>query len=201
MLRMSVAGKDLIPAGPKIIIANHPTTSDPFVLTGFANGHAVVLVKDTLFKVPVFGSYLHWAGHIPVIHNEGKLAFERALKMLKEGITVIVFIEGGTSTSLKKLKKPKTGAVRLSLLSGAPIIPMGISVKEKNIKFIKSVVRGIQELGKWYFRGPYAITVGKPIKLSGNVLNKTNVKNKSNWLMQKISDLIKQSNTRLKLQY
>lgn len=199
MLKRSVVFDFPVPSGAKIIVSNHPTTSDPFILTSFSNGQACVLIKEVLFDVPVFGRYLKWSGHIPVSKNQGKLAFEKALKLLKEGITVIVFIEGDLSSLINKLNKPKTGAVRLALLSHAPIIPMGVSVRERNIKNIKSVIKGITEWGRWYFRGPYAITVGKQINLKGNIENRSEVRKLSNWLSQKVSHLTKESALRINI--
>jgi 1-acyl-sn-glycerol-3-phosphate acyltransferase len=195
---MNVVAHFPIPGGAKIIVANHPTTSDPFILTSLSNGQAVVLVKDALFDVPIFGNYLHWAGHIPVVRGRGTEAFEKALENLKRGITVIIFIEGDLSKFIHKVDKPKTGAIRLALSSGFPIIPIGIGVKKENLKNISSVIKGVQEWGRWYFKGPYALTIGKQISVTGKVSDKNNVRNLSKWLADKISDLQKESALRIK---
>jgi 1-acyl-sn-glycerol-3-phosphate acyltransferase len=198
MLQMNVVSHSPIPSGAKIIVANHPTTSDPFILTSVSNGQAAVLIKDILFDVPIFGKYLHMAGHIPVIKGEGMIAFENALEKLKQGITVIVFIEGDLSKYLHKVSKAKTGAIRLALISGKPLIPIGISVKSKYVKSIKSIVHGITEWGKWYFNGPYAMTIGKQINIKGLVTNRNYVTNLSNWLGGKIGILQRESAKRIK---
>ncbi len=197
MFRMDAKRLSYIPRGAKIIVANHPTTTDPFILTSISNGQAAVLIKDVLFDVPVFGKYLHLAGHIPVNKQSGKEAFEAALAKLKKGITVIVFIEGSVSSFLHKIEKPKTGAVRLAILSGKPIIPIGIGVRQQNVRWIKSIIKGIEEWGKWYLKGPYAISIGKPIKFNGDIKNRQEVKYLSSWLGEKISVLAKESNKRL----
>ena len=194
---MDVMRKNNIPRGAKIIVANHPTTTDPFILTSISRGQAAVLIKDVLFDIPVFGKYLNLAGHIPVGKKTGKIAFKTALNKLKKGITVIVFIEGTTSDFVNKMNKPKTGAIRLALLSGKPIVPLGIGVRKNNVRKIKSIIKGVQEWGKWYFRGPYAISIGKPINISGNAENKPKVRYLSAWLSEKISKLAKESNLRL----
>lgn len=194
LLRMDVLWHSPLPKGPKIIVTNHPTTSDPFILTSITNNHTPILIKKILFDVPIFGKYLRLAGHIPVVEGKGHEAFKRALNFLNKGKSVIVFIEGNLSS--QKLS-PKTGAVRLALSSGKPIIPMGIGVKKANIKLIDSIIRGTKEIGNWYFKGPYAITVGKPIKIFGNIKNKCRVKILSNNLMQEIIILAKQSSKRI----
>ena len=197
MLRMSIASYSRIPNGAKIIVANHPTTTDPFFLTSISNGQASVLISQHLFDVPVFGKYLHLAGHIPVIEGHGAEAFKSALSKLQKGITVIIFIEGGLSKLEHKVGKPKTGAVRLALASGRPIVPIGISVRKKNIKSIFSTIKGVRKLGKWYLKGPYAMTIGKPINLKGNLEDRTSVKNLSSWLSKTISKLQKESAIRV----
>jgi len=199
MLRMNVVSHCPMPKGAKIIVANHPTTSDPFILTSFSNGQAAVLIKNSLFNVPLFGYYLHHAGHIPVIKDDGGIAFKRALELLKKGITVIVFVEGDLSKFIHVMKKPKTGAVRLALASGASIVPVGIGVKKRNLKNLRSVIKGIEEWGRWYFKGPYAITVGHAINLRGNVKNRNRVRELSLWLSEKISSLEKESTARVAL--
>lgn len=198
MLRMSVISHFKIPKGPKIIVANHPTTSDPFILTSMSNGQASVIIKESLFDVPMFGKYLYWAGHIPSREGQGKTAFEEALNNLKKGITIIIFVEGTTSTFVHKMLKPKTGAVRLALSSKIPIIPIGISVRRKNIKSILSTIKGVKEWGKWYFKGPYAITIGKMVKITGDVENRVLVRKLSEDIMKKIKRLSRESSLRIK---
>ena len=200
MLQMNIFSYSKIPKGPKIIVANHPTTSDPFILTTITNGQGAILIKGILFDIPIFGRYLRWAGHIPVIQDRKREAFESALRLLKTGITVIVFIEGDTSKFIHQLRKPKTGAIRLALASGLPIFPVGIGVKRSNIKSIRSVIKGVQEWGKWYFKGPYALTIGNPISIKGNIKNKSQVEKLSSWLAGKILQLEKESTGRLESQ-
>lgn len=195
---MSIVSHFPIPKGPKIIVANHPTTSDPFILTSVSNGQAAVLIKGILFDIPVFGKYLNWAGHIPVRRDEGRLAFEKALKLLKNGITIIVFIEGDLSTFIHKMSKPKTGAIRLAMASGASIIPMGIGVKKRHLKNLRSVIKGIEEWGRWYLKGPYALTIGKSINITGRLEDRLRVKKLSVWLSSKVNKLRKESTKRIK---
>jgi 1-acyl-sn-glycerol-3-phosphate acyltransferase len=190
MLRMSIHKESQLPKGPKIYVANHPTTSDPFILLATIKERTNILIKHTLFKVPVFGKYLHLSGYIPVVEGEGHTAFAKAKEFLDRGISVIIFIEGDITSAHSK---PKTGAVRLALATGAPILPIGIGVKENLIKFLHSKIRGEKELGRWYFRGPYALTFGKSWKLKGNVENRNKVRLFSQQLMQQISLLAIQS--------
>src|SRR5512140_3129836 len=71
-----------LPAGPKIIAANHPTTLDPFLLLTVGFDQIRILVTESAFKVPGFGRYLRAAGHVPVFHENGRAAFDEGVRLL-----------------------------------------------------------------------------------------------------------------------
>lgn len=196
MFRMDVVNYTKMPKGPKIIVANHPTTSDPFLLTYMAKGQARVLVHEILFKVPLFGRYLKWSGHVQVITGEGKKVIDDALDLLNRKISVIIFIEGDVSPNGFFLE-PKTGAARLAMLSGAPIVPIGIGVSSQKIKYINAVIKGTPVVETWYLRGPYAFTRGEPFNIFGNVENREKVKQFSKTIMEKVIELANQSTKRI----
>jgi 1-acyl-sn-glycerol-3-phosphate acyltransferase len=197
MLQLQVVRKAPMPRGAKILAVNHPTTSDPFVITNISREHSIILIKDVLFKIPVFGKYLKWCGHISVSEGEGMKAFEKARKYLAKGKTIIMFMEGDISPPAGRFGNPKTGTVRLALTCNVPIIPIGIGVKKANIKLLYSRVGGIKELGTWYFWGPYVMTVGKPINLSGRVTDRTQVRELSRKIMRKVVALSRESEKRI----
>ena len=197
MLKLDVVRKFPMPKGAKVLVVNHPTTSDPFVITNISREHSIILVKEVLFDIPIFGKYLKWSGHIPVVEGEGKKAFERAQKFLRKGKTIIVFIEGEISLPDGEVFKPKTGAVRLALSCKVPIVPVGVGVKKENIKLLYSKIKGERELGTWYFWGPYAITIGRPMTLVGRVSDRTNVRALSKKLMRKVIALSHESQERI----
>lgn len=197
MLQMSVVSHSSIPTGPKIIVANHPSGSDPFILLSVLKTKASVLIDEITFKVPIFGKYIKYIGHIPVNKKKGYIAFAKALKLLRRGKTVVIFVEGDFSPLPNVFLKAHTGAVRLALATGSPIIPIGIGVKGENIKTISSIISGTTVFGKWYFNGPYAVTIGKPVELTGDVENRALVRNFSNNVMRKIRRLASESAVRI----
>lgn len=71
MLNMDVEQPAALPAGAKIITPNHPTTLDPFLVPTYFDEQIHILVTESAFKVSLFGRYLHWAGHIPVVVGRG----------------------------------------------------------------------------------------------------------------------------------
>lgn len=124
-------------------------------------------------------------------------AYEKAQKLLKKGKTIIVFLEGEISRTDGKPGKPKTGAVRLALTGNVPVIPVGVAVRKKNIKYLYSKIKGEKELGTWYFWGPYAITVGKAMHLSGKAEDRGRVRVLSGKVMKEVTALARESDKRV----
>ena len=118
------------PDGPKVIAANHPTTTDPFFLMTAVSEQMSILVTEMAFDVPIFGDYLRAAEHIPVLHDRGPLALEQAVDQLERGRSVGIFPEGELSPLAggPGFHRAHTGAVRLALRAGVPIVPVGIFV-------------------------------------------------------------------------
>ena len=197
MLEMDVKWHEPLPAGAKIITPNHPTTTDPFFVATLASSQVFILINEKLFKVPFLGEYLRRSGHIPVVVGNGKAALQEALLRLKAGETVVVFPEGDLSPREGGFCDPRTGAARLALLSGAPIVPVGIHLLRERVHSIISHIEGKEEEGRWYFRGPYNMTVGRPLSFHGNVEDHEYVRAVSKTIMLHIRELSYQSSQRM----
>jgi len=197
MLNMDVQWHQPLPKGAKIIAANHPSTTDPFFVAAMANHQVFILINEKLFKVPVFGKYLRSSGHIPVVVGQGRAAMDEALMRLAQNETVVIFPEGALSPREGGFCEPRTGAARLALLSGAPIIPVGIHLLRERVHSIITHIEGREEEGRWYFRGPYNITVGRPISFRGDVENHEYVQRVSKAIMTHIRELAFQSQDRM----
>jgi len=187
-----------LPRGPKIFVANHPSTTDPFLMLILFKEQVSILIGEELFKLSVFGKLLKLSGQIPVIKGNGLLALEKArtLQTLKKR-NIVIFIEGSISLEDQSLQRPKTGAVRLALATGAPIIPIGFSLNKSNIKLIKTKVDNKYEIGEWYLTGPYSITIGKPLYLKGNIEDHEHVRQSSMQVMENINSLAEISRKRI----
>jgi 1-acyl-sn-glycerol-3-phosphate acyltransferase len=197
MFGMDVAHHAALPAGPKIIAPNHPTTTDPFLITTLTSEPIGILIDDRLFKVPVFGRYLHATGHIPVVPGNGRVAFDEALRRLKAGQTVAIFPEGAISPLAGGFHPPRTGAARLAILSGAPVVPVGINLDRGRIRLTETIIEGKVAVGTWYFMGPYAMTVGEPMWFAGSVEDRGRVAAASQAIMQRIMRLAHESAVRM----
>src|SRR5919199_3581062 len=93
LMRSEAEWETDLPSGAKIIAANHPTTTDPFLMMSWPFEPVYILISEAAFKVPLIGRFLRLAGHIPVYAHRGREAFEAALHLLSEGQTVGVFPE------------------------------------------------------------------------------------------------------------
>ncbi len=197
MLKMDVKWHETMQPGAKIIVANHPSTSDPFFVASLANHQVFILINEVLFKVPVLGEYLRRSGHIPVVAGNGKAAMNEAVARLAKGDTIIIFPEGALSPAEGGFCEPRTGAARLALMSGAPVYPVGIHLPLERVHDIKSIVDGKVEIGRWYINGPYHMTVGRPLVFRGNVENHSYVRQVSKAIMHHIIEMAHQSQGRM----
>jgi 1-acyl-sn-glycerol-3-phosphate acyltransferase len=66
MMQVDIHWHERLPDGPKLYIANHPSATDPFMMTLLSRQQISVLVVASAFSFPLFGSYLRKAGQIPV---------------------------------------------------------------------------------------------------------------------------------------
>jgi 1-acyl-sn-glycerol-3-phosphate acyltransferase len=197
MLDLDVRWQAPLPDGPKIIAANHPTTTDPFLSLLLTREQVSVLVTEGCFRLPLFGDYLRAAGHVPVVHNGGGATVAAALQLLAAGRTVVIFPEGALSPAGGGCHPAHSGAARLALSSGAPLVPVGIGLRREGIRCVDRELDGQVETITWYTNGPYAMTVGRPLQFEGDVADRALVRNISRQIMQRISSLAQESSRRV----
>lgn len=116
--------------GGVIVAPNHLSWFDPLVVAFTlweADRPPRFLGKESVFRVPVFGRIIRNAGQIPVYREtaDAASAIRDALAALGRGECVVVYPEG-TITRDPDLwpMSGKTGAVRLALTSGCPLLPI-----------------------------------------------------------------------------
>jgi 1-acyl-sn-glycerol-3-phosphate acyltransferase len=198
MLNMDVHWHERPPDGPKLYVANHPSASDPFLIHLLSGQPMSVLISANAFAFPLFGAYIRKAGQIPVIPGQGEQTLEKARHFLEKGYSVGIFPEGTFSPQDGGYQEPRSGAARLAILSGVPVIPVGIYVpREKSVK-ISSKLSGRPTIGYWYLSGPYNVTVGRPICFEGDAADKMHIQSVSRNIMQRIHTLAQESEHRLR---
>jgi 1-acyl-sn-glycerol-3-phosphate acyltransferase len=131
LTRRTWAGQENVPpAGGVILAPNHMSHFDPLVVAHFvykAGRWPRFLAKASLWDVPVVGFFLRKTLQIPVERGsvEAVRSLDTLVDALREGAAVIIYPEG-TTTKQPDLwpMRGKTGAARLALLTGAPVVPI-----------------------------------------------------------------------------
>ncbi|MEH0844602.1 lysophospholipid acyltransferase family protein [Micromonospora sp. CPCC 205711] len=132
LARLEVTGDVPVPLrrGPLILAANHISPFDPVVLAAACRARGVAprfMATGGLFRAPVLGGLMRRAGHLRV--DRGTAAVHRALDAAADavaaGSVVLVYPEGriGLDPGMWP-ERGKTGAARLALACGAPIVPV-----------------------------------------------------------------------------
>jgi 1-acyl-sn-glycerol-3-phosphate acyltransferase len=125
-------GKENLPrTGGFILAPNHMSYADWASIAWFSYvyGHKypVFMIKSAVFEVKVLGPLMYKLGQLPVYRGRGDaaLVLKQAEEALQAGACVVVYPEG-TATRDPDLwpMVGKTGAARLALSTGAPVIPI-----------------------------------------------------------------------------
>lgn len=126
-LKFKISGVENVPVdGPGVVAINHTGYLD-FTLAGipaFLQGKRKVrfMAKKEVFDNKVGGPVMRALKHIPVDRGSGAESYQAAVEYLKNGELVGVYPEATISRSFE-IKTLKSGAARMALESGAPIIP------------------------------------------------------------------------------
>jgi 1-acyl-sn-glycerol-3-phosphate acyltransferase len=197
MLRLDIQWQAPLPSGAKLIVANHPSFSDPIYLALPFSEPIRELIIDSPFTVPVLGTYLRRSGHVPVVPGNGRTAFEEARRLLEAGHTVALFPEGCVSPQAGGFNPPRSGAARLALLTGVPVVPVGIYLPRERNRVFSSKINGRRMVGHWYLRGPYSMTVGEAFRFTGDVDDRDRVQSISHRIMGLLASLSLESEGRV----
>jgi 1-acyl-sn-glycerol-3-phosphate acyltransferase len=181
--------------GPFILSPNHYSEIDPIAM-GAAIWHLGRLprfmAKESLFRVPVLGWFLRASGQIPV-RREGSARgsdgnpMGAAGQLIQREAGVIVYPEG-TLTRDPDLwpMRGKSGAVRLALETGIPLIP---AAHWGTQKLMPRYGKGIHP----FPRKTIEVAVGEPLDLSkfdGRDIDQKTVNEATVMLMTEITKLL-----------
>jgi 1-acyl-sn-glycerol-3-phosphate acyltransferase len=166
--RWNIEGIENVPrSGPAILAFNHISYLDPFAtayLVDKAKRVPRYLAKSELFQDKRIAWILRGAKQIEVKRGTATapMALDNALAALRKGEIVVIFPEG-TITDDPDLKPlpAKTGAARLALGSGAPLIPCAVWGTQ-NI-WPKGFAKNW-----WPPRQDILVRVGEPMEIAGD---------------------------------
>ncbi|MDH6282209.1 lysophospholipid acyltransferase family protein [Prescottella agglutinans] len=158
-LKFTVTGEEHIPAvGGAVVAINHTGYMD-FTYAGLparaVKRYIRFMAKKDVFVHKISGPMMRAMKHIPVDRAAGNESYRAAVQALRDGELVGVFPEATISRSFE-LKEFKSGAARMALESGTPVIPMVIWGSQR--VWTKGYPK---RLGRT--NTPISIAVGEPI--------------------------------------
>jgi 1-acyl-sn-glycerol-3-phosphate acyltransferase len=168
--KIEVSGEENLPEdGPFVLTPNHYSEIDPLVvaIAVYRLGRAPrFFAKESLFRAPLLGPAMKRAGMIPIARSSSSVSAKETLdtaqRLVKRGDGLVVYPEG-TLTRDPDLwpMRGKTGAARIALAGGIPLIPVA--------------QWGAQEIlpryGKfrfWPLRKPVHVVIGRPLDLTAS---------------------------------
>jgi len=160
-IRVEVKGRErLRPEVPCVYISNHASFVDIWAILAEFPGTIRFVYKKGMDWIPLMGSALRAARHIPIDRHNRSRAFsvyDKAARMIREeGMSAVVFAEGTRSRD-GKLKPFKKGPFVLAISAGVPVIPV----------FCENT-HALMPRGSWSPKpGVVTIHVGAPIPTAG----------------------------------
>lgn len=153
---LEISGEFPLPAGPKIIAANHTNASDPIYLPYLLEEKTHCLFQNGLFAIPLLGWLFKMTGQVCVDREHGRAAYEQTCHLLRSGKTIALFPEGRLCPRESRIPA-KSGTVRMALETGTTIIPLGFYIRPQDVISIslpgkRSAPGGWQVAGKCYAR-------------------------------------------------
>jgi len=129
--RTWIGGENIPVSGGFILVLNHISHLDPFMAAHVVYDHGRMpryLAKSGLFKNKLLGFFLRSAGQIPVerLSKNAVGAYGAAVAAVRDGEAVVVYPEGTITRDPNGWPMlGKTGAARIALETGCPVIPVG----------------------------------------------------------------------------
>ncbi|HPD57477.1 MAG TPA: lysophospholipid acyltransferase family protein [Smithellaceae bacterium] len=157
---VTVIGKEKIQKDKSyVIVANHQSQYDIFVIYGWMPVDFRWVMKMQLRGVPFLGYACYKIGHIFIdrSHPDAAKASINAARDRIKGGTSIMFFPEGTRSEDGRLKEFKKGAFKFALDMGLPILPVTI-INTRNVLPAKSLK---------LFPGKAKMVIHDPIDISG----------------------------------
>lgn len=158
-------GGERLPRGGYVLAPNHVSHLDPVLISHFMVDHHVVprfLAKDTLFTAPGLGRIISGAQQIPVYRSTAGAAeaLEAAERAVLDGQAVTIYPEGTITRDPDGWPMSgRTGAVRVALATGRPLVPMAQWGAQE-------ILWPYTKVPKLFPRKTIRIRIGDPVDLS-----------------------------------
>lgn len=143
--------------GGAIVVANHNSTLDPFVLTSTSpNRIPGFMIAVEFTKIPFFSSLVRAIECIPVTRSgQDTSSVKAALRHLQQGKLLGLFPQGGVRRPDEPIKV-RDGVGMLALRSGAPVVPA----------YISGITYSDSTAAPFFQRQNAVVRYGEPVDLS-----------------------------------
>ena len=155
LFRLRARGTENLAAGRGFVLAaNHVSNFDPWPLglPLWPGRQLRFMAKSELFN-PLLAPILRAGGAFRVRRGEGDVeAIRTAVELVRSGEIVVMFPEGTRKKKgllKRRVPRPHTGAARIALTAGAPLVPAGIAGTDRLLRL-----------------GPLRVAYGEPLDLS-----------------------------------
>ena len=129
-VRVQTVGLDKLDRGRSyIFMSNHVSNIDPPLMLPLIPGRTSVMAKKELFSYPILGHTMRIGGLVPVDRGNreaGISAVRAAADVIRQGINMTIYIEGGRSFD-GKLLPFKKGPFYLAEECQVPVVPVTVS--------------------------------------------------------------------------
>lgn len=171
-LRITGDVPDALRDGPLILAGNHIATFDPICFTAVSRMRGIsprMMATGGLFRAPIVGRLMSWAGHIPVDRGRESVtnAVPDAIAALRAGSVVFIYPEGriGLDPAMWP-ERAKTGLARLALSTGVPVVPVAIWGSHQVIAYHGRGAMTRMLISSFWRRPIVRVHFGAPVDLS-----------------------------------
>ena len=149
-----VEGAENIPQGNFLLIANHPSYLDPFILNAFftlkRNKPISFLTHNKFYKTALARKYLDFY-HCVQLTEPPEHALKQAIERAKNGSCIGVFPQGRVTDKHDNIK---TGFARIASHSTVPVLPV--------------TIKGVP-LRKPFFLARVTLRIGRPVPIKQSI--------------------------------
>jgi len=114
---------------PVVYMANHESMLEGPILFTLTPRAPLVIIKKSLFRLPVLGPAMRFEGFVPVDRsgiNAGRVGITRAAGRMKEERDSFLVFPEGTRSRDGRLQPFRRGGFFLAAAAGAPIVPVSV---------------------------------------------------------------------------
>ncbi len=128
-LRLDIEGRENIPSeGRLTTYSNHKSYADPIIIEHIIKRATTYTPKTGVYKLPIIKTWLKSIGAFPIdrqSHRNTARAMVDAIKVVKSGMNMAIFPEGGIKDRLdNRMVEMRAGAYKVAMKAKADLLPI-----------------------------------------------------------------------------